>query len=398
MAQGRPSLGLLQGEAVCGAACDIGRVLGHRASLSQAGGRRYGAVMTDTAPITEDFARKAQASLLGWYDAHARDLPWRVGPAQRRAGVRPDPYRVWLSEIMLQQTTVPHATPYFARFTALWPTVEALAAAPADAVLKEWAGLGYYARARNLIACARAVAAAGGFPDDETGLRGLPGVGAYTAAAIAAIAFDAQTCPVDGNVERVLSRLFGLEGDWPAVKKEIGARARALAPADRPGDFAQALMDLGATLCTPKRPDCLICPWSDFCRARAEGSPERYPIKPEKTKKPVRSGIAWWLEDAGEVLLVRRPPTGLLGGMLALPSSEWREGGVDPDAGAPVCAGWTEAGEVRHVFTHFSLRLSVRRAVLTGARPEGIWTPVRAADEGLPTVFAKAARMARASR
>ena len=332
------------------------------------------------------------ARLLAWYDRHARDLPWRVSPAGRAAGKRPDPYRIWLSEIMLQQTTIPHGTPYFHTFTQRWPDVGALANSRDEEVMSAWAGLGYYARARNLLKCAREVVALGGFPETEAELVKLPGIGPYTAGAIAAIAFDQQAAAVDGNVDRVFARLLALKGDWQAEKKVIAAAVRALVPAERPGEFAEALMDLGATVCTPTRPNCLLCPLSDLCAAHAEGVVERYPVKPAKGVARVRQGCAYVLVDGNEVLLVRRPDKGLLGGMLALPSTDWPKTGI-PDAAPPAEADWQSVGDVRHVFTHFALTLSVKRAALNGKRPDGVWTPIRDV-EGLPTVFAKAFRLA----
>jgi A/G-specific adenine glycosylase len=325
--------------------------------------------------------------LLAWFDRSARTLPWRTAP-----GVRRDPYRVWLSEIMLQQTTVPHAAPYFAAFTTRWPTIEALAAARDEDVMQAWAGLGYYARARNLLKCAREVAARGGFPETEAGLRTLPGIGPYTAGAIAALAFGERTPAVDGNAERVFARLLAIKEDWAAAKKRIALLARDLVPEDRPGAFAEALMDLGATICTPRKPNCAICPVAAYCRALAEGEAERYPIKPEKIARPERFGTAYVLRRDGNVWLVRRPPSGLLGGMLALPSSEWSE--TWQDAAAPVDAAWELLGEVRHVFTHFSLKLDVWSAKTPNTElPEGFWTSDDKID-GLPTVFAKAAALA----
>src|SRR3990167_4458874 len=325
--------------------------------------------------------------LLAWFDKSARTLPWRSP-----RGVARDPYKVWLAEIMLQQTTVPHAAPYFAAFTERWPTVEALAAAPDADVMQAWAGLGYYARARNLLKCAREVAALGGFPETEAGLRTLPGIGPYTAGAIAALAFGERTPAVDGNAERVFARLLAMKGDRAAEKKRIGVQARDLVPADRPGDFAEALMDLGATVCTPKKPNCAICPLAELCAAFAEGDPERYPVKPEKVARPVRFGTAYVLRREGQVWLVRRPPSGLLGGMLALPSDNWTES--QEEASPPLKASWMPLGEVRHVFTHFSLRLDVQAAETSKARlPEGFWAP-EAELSGLPTVFAKAVALA----
>ena len=332
------------------------------------------------------------ARILAWYDRHARDLPWRVSPAGRAAGIRPDPYRIWLSEIMLQQTTIPHGTRYFHEFLRRWPDVGALANSRDEAVMAAWAGLGYYARARNLLKCAREVVALGGFPETEAQLVKLPGIGPYTAGAIAAIAFGQQAAAVDGNVDRVFARLLALKGDWPAEKKVIAKAVRALVPEERPGEFAEALMDLGATVCTPTRPNCLVCPLSDLCKARAEGAAERYPLKPAKGAVRGRQGCAYVLVDGSEVLLVRRPDKGLLGGMLALPSTDWPKTGI-PEEAPPAEAKWEQVGDVRHVFTHFALTLRVKRATLNGKRPDGVWTPIRDV-EGLPTVFAKAFRLA----
>ena len=341
--------------------------------------------------MTPEDIRKA---LLGWYDANARELPWRIGPSAHAAGVRADPYRVWLSEVMLQQTTVPHAAPYFLKFTERWPTVGDLAAEDDGEVMAAWAGLGYYARARNLLACARAVADdhAGVFPDTEDGLRALPGLGPYTAAAVGAIAFDLPTNVVDGNVERVMSRLFAVETPLPEAKPQLKALAETLVRDDRPGDWAQALMDLGATICRPKAPLCERCPVSDACAARATGAPKTYPRKARKADLPRRHGVAYLLTRGDEVALVRRPPKGLLGGMLALPTSEWRSTPFDLEdalSAAPVEAAWRAAGEIEHVFTHFSLTLSVYRA--DGDGREVLWRPMSDLD-ALPSVFLKAAK------
>jgi len=313
-----------------------------------------------------------RTALLRWYDASRRTLAWRSDA--------PDPYRVWLSEIMLQQTTVPHATPYFLEFTRRWPTVADLAAARDEEVMAAWAGLGYYARARNLLACARAVASAGRFPDTEDGLRKLPGVGAYTAAAVASIAFGRPANVVDGNVERVMARVFAVETPLPAAKPELTALAARLVADDRPGDWAQALMDLGAMICRPKSPLCERCPVAAFCAARAAGTQEAYPRKLPKAERPRRYGVAYVSLRDGEVALVRRPPKGLLGGMLGLPTSHWTSA---PAAAFP---GGQEMGEIEHVFTHFALTLRVVRT-LDG---EGEWTPVAQARQSLPSVFRKA--------
>jgi len=319
----------------------------------------------------------ASEALLRWFAVDKRRLPWRS-----EVGERPDPYRVWLSEIMLQQTTVPHARPFFETFTRRWPTVEALADAPEEAVMAAWAGLGYYARARNLVACAKAVARdhGGRFPDSEDALRKLPGVGRYTAAAIAAIAFQRRAVVVDANVERVVSRLFAVETPLPAAREEIYRLTETITPAGGSGDFAQAMMDLGSAICTPRSPDCPHCPLRETCRARALGTPERYPVKAKKAAKPRREGLAYWLEHDGDVLLVRRPPSGLLGGMLAFPTEA-----------EPAEARWLEAGAVEHVFTHFALTMKLMCAVAE-TRQDGLWWPVgRLGEAGLPTLFAKLA-------
>ena len=304
--------------------------------------------------------------------------------------MRPDPYHVWLSEIMLQQTTVAAVAPYFARFTARFPTVCDLAAAADDEVLGMWAGLGYYARARNLIACARAVAARGGFPASVEGLRQLPGIGAYTASAVAAIAFGVPTVPVDGNVERVAARVFAIEDPLPGAKPLLAAAAADLGAQDAaraaPADFAQGLFDLGATVCTPRAPSCMICPWRGDCAAHVRGIAADLPRRAPKPRRPVRYGTAFLLvDDAGRIGLRRRPPKGLLGGMLELPGSDWAS--AMPVAEAPVAAAWREAGEIRHVFTHFELRLSVRAACVARLPGDLIAAPTEAA---LPTVMRKA--------
>lgn len=338
------------------------------------------------------------ARLLDWYDAHHRDLPWRITPAQQRVGVAADPYKVWLSEVMLQQTTVEAVKAYFAKFIALWPTVETLADADANDVMKAWAGLGYYSRARNLKKCAEIVALqhGGQFPDTEAGLRALPGVGAYTAAAIAAIAFNRPAAVMDGNVERVLGRFYAITTPLPAAKPEMRARLEPLVPADRPGDFAQATMDLGATICTPKRPSCMLCPLNADCAALAGGDPELYPVKAAKADKPVRRGAAFVaIRPDGAVLLHRRPETGLLGGMSGLPTSDWnsrRDGEVGTNA-APFPANWQPSGTVSHVFTHFELRLDVFLAETDPRDPPHAMFWSNAQDlpgEALPTLFKKA--------
>ena len=333
-------------------------------------------------------------ALLEWYDANARIMPWRVGPLDRQAGLRPDPYAVWLSEVMLQQTTVAAVKGYFLRFMSRWPTVRDLAAAEDADVMGEWAGLGYYARARNLLKCARAVVAdhGGAFPGSRQALLGLPGIGPYTAAAISAIAFDEVSTVVDGNVERVMARLFCVETPLPTAKAELTELAERLTPATRPGDYAQAVMDLGATICTPKSPACGICPLMQGCTARAAGVQAELPRKLPKKAKPTRLGIAYLARrEDGAWLLERRPDKGLLGGMLGWPGSEWGEEALELP---PMQADWHDpGGEVRHTFTHFHLRLALRVAEV----PMGVTPKVgrflarsefRPSD--LPTVMRKA--------
>lgn len=348
-----------------------------------------------------DASSDIAALLLDWYDGHARDLPWRAPPGTPAT----EPYRVWLSEVMLQQTTVAAVKDYFARFTARWPTVEALASAADEDVMAAWAGLGYYARARNLLACAREVAALGGFPDTEEGLRALPGLGAYTAAAVAAIAFGRRAVVVDANVERVVSRLFAIEAPLPGSRPAIRAQADAITPDVRAGDFAQAMMDLGATICTSRAPRCLLCPIAAPCTGRRSGEPARFPVKAAKKAKATRQGRAFWIErDAergeSEVWLVRRPGTGMLGGMRALPDDGWAAR-ADGDGAGPLAGPWQSAGKVDHVFTHFALELNLAVYLGNGfaGLEDGEWWPLDRLDEaGLPTLFAKAARLALAEK
>jgi A/G-specific adenine glycosylase len=321
----------------------------------------------------------ASNALLRWYVVDKRRLPWRA-----EGDEPPDPYRVWLSEIMLQQTMVAHAGPYFEKFAARWPSVTALAAAPEGEVMGAWAGLGYYARARNLIACARTVANdyGGRFPDSEIELRRLPGIGRYTAAAVAAIAFGRRAVVVDANVERVVSRLFAVEAPLPGARARIYDLAASITPDERAGDFAQAMMDLGATICTPRSPECSRCPLASICEARLLGRQEEFPVKAAKPPKPKRQGTAYWLEHDDHVLLIRRPAKGLLGGMLALPTEA---------EGAPAQAQWREAGAVDHVFTHFALNMRLLCATAE-RREEGLWWPIdRLAEAGLPSLFARLA-------
>lgn len=332
-----------------------------------------------TSASDDDIASDFAPRLLAWYDRAARVLPWRIAPG---SGETPDPYRVWLAEVMLQQTTVAAVAGYFVRFTERWPTVANLAAADDADVMAAWAGLGYYARARNLLACARAVIAdhGGRFPDTETALRALPGIGDYTAASVAAIAFGRAAIVVDANVERVVARHRLIETPLPLAKRAIRAALVPLVPAGRPGDFAQALMDLGATVCTPRNPACGICPLAGDCRSRGRPDIERLPVKPAKRGKPHRHGVAWWIEEAGRVWLVRRPAKGMLGSMRALPGGDWSD--VPP----------AESGIARvdHSFTHFDLTLTLVRREASLAAAEGEWWPISELDAaGLPTLYRK---------
>lgn len=338
------------------------------------------------------------AHLLDWYDVHARKMPWRVGPGARLQGERPDPYRVWMSEIMLQQTTVATVRDYFHRFTARWPTVRDLAAAEDADVMGEWAGLGYYARARNLLKCARAVVAdhGGTFPADHNALLKLPGIGPYTAAAVSSIAFDLPHTVLDGNVERVMARLYDIHTPLPAAKPELMARAEALTPTHRPGDYAQAVMDLGATICSPKSPACGICPWRTPCAARQAGTAADLPRKTPKKPTPVRHGTVYLVRRSdGAWLLETRPDKGLLGGMLGWPGSEWVDiADPRPQGTPPVEADWTTiTGEVRHTFTHFHLILTVLIAQVpqdTTPNAGQFIEKTRFRPSDLPTVMRKA--------
>ncbi len=332
-------------------------------------------------------------ALLAWYDRHARTLPWRSPPGTTAA----DPYRVWLSEIMLQQTTVAAVKPRFAAWVARWGDIASLAAAEEAEVMAAWAGLGYYARARNLIACARTIMTehGGRFPETEGELRRLPGLGDYTAAAVAAIAFGQQATVVDANVERVVARLFALATPLPVGRGEIRRLAETITPVARAGDFAQAMMDLGATICTPRAPRCLLCPLRAGCAGFASGTPTAFPRKAAKPIRPVRHGTIFWLTRDDNVLLIRRPARGLLGGMRALPTGEWTD--APPGlAGAPAAVDWQWADQaIVHIFTHFRLecRLAEGRLTAQDSVTDGEWWPI--ADltaAGLPGVFVKAAR------
>jgi A/G-specific adenine glycosylase len=350
-------------------------------------------------PIPEHEAPPSHlsADLLAWYERHARILPWRVGPAERSRGLRPDPYRVWLSEIMLQQTTVKAVAPFFQKFLARWPTIHALAAADESDIMAAWAGLGYYSRARNLIAAARTVAAGatGRLPRTAAELAQLPGVGVYTSAAIAALAFAEPVAVVDGNVERVIARLFAIETPLPAAKSLIRNKLQPLVPQDRPGEFAEALMDLGATICSPSRPACALCPWFQPCIARQQGRQAEYPMKAARKARPTRYGTAFVARRAdGAILLRRRPPKGLLGGMSEVPGDQWQEGSPG-SAAAPLEADWTAgSAAVEHTFTHFHLKLTVQHADVGEDTPPpgGHWwaSAGTLSDQALPSVMKKA--------
>lgn len=342
--------------------------------------------------------RESATALLHWYDQNRRDLPWRAEP-----GAKPDPYRVWLSEIMLQQTTAATVAPYYRRFLARFPDVFALASTNRDTVLAAWQGLGYYARARNLHACARVIASefGGKFPDSEAELRRLPGIGPYSAAAIAAIAFDRQASAVDGNVERVIARLFAVDTPLPAAKPEIRRLAASLVPPERPGDYAQAVMDLGAGVCTPRNPSCGICPWRGICRARALGIAGTLPRRAPKPARPRRHAVAFVLTRAdGAVLLRQRAETGLLGGMMEVPTTPWRAkrwGMAEAAAHAPGRGRWRRVpGLVAHAFTHFRFEVAVMTRECRELRPkDGRWVrPKDLARVALPTVMKKIVRHA----
>jgi A/G-specific adenine glycosylase len=340
----------------------------------------------------------AAKRLLSWYDRHHRDLPWRISPPMARDGVVADPYHVWLSEVMLQQTTVQAVKPYFQKFLALWPKVTDLASADTEEVMKAWAGLGYYARARNLKKCAEAVARdhSGVFPDTEDGLKALPGIGDYTAAAVSAIAFNRQSAVLDGNVERVISRLHAIETPLPSAKPQMRALVAEMTPADRPGDFAQGMMDLGATICTPKRPACALCPLNGDCLALKTADPETFPRKAPKKDKPLRVGAAFVASRIdGAVYLQKRGETGLLGGMTEVPGTPWtsRIDGDNTISAQPFAAPWEPCGTITHIFTHFELRLSIYRAKVANENKtgNGWWEPLASLEaQALPTVMKKA--------
>ncbi len=343
----------------------------------------------------------AASELLAWYDANARAMPWRVPPKDRLAGVQPDPYRVWLSEVMLQQTTVAAVRSYFENFTTLWPRVQDLAAAEDGDVMAAWAGLGYYARARNLLKCARVVSneLSGVFPRNRVDLQALPGIGPYTSAAISAIAYDLPETVVDGNVERVMARLHAVETPLPGAKTELTQLAEKLTPAKRAGCYAQAVMDLGATICTPKKPACSLCPWRKNCAGFRLGKTQDLPRKDPKKAKPIRRGTAYVARrHDGSWLLERRESKGLLGGMLGWPGTDWSE---NPSPKPPMDANWQPTGvDVRHTFTHFHLVLQVETALVDGGAvsPVGEFLPNTAfRPTDLPTVMRKVFDVARVS-
>ncbi|RUT31154.1 A/G-specific adenine glycosylase [Arsenicitalea aurantiaca] len=348
--------------------------------------------MTDPAPIQNSPVPLDASAVLAWYDRHARALPWRVPPRDRARGVAPDPYRIWLSEVMLQQTTIAAVIRYYERFTTLWPTVEDLASAPLDAVLVEWAGLGYYARARNLHACAEAVVArhGGRFPQTAAVLASLPGIGAYTSAAIAAIAEDEPIAVVDGNVERLLARYLALPVPVREAKDLIRAQVQAAVPS-RSGDFAQALMDLGATICAPKKALCMLCPLQSGCAGTRTGNPLAFPVRAPKPERPTRYGHAYViLDETGDVYLRARADKGLLAKMTETPTGQWEGQPGEPDY--PFPASWRHRGQIVHVFTHFRLELEVWSATATdpAALAEGWWVNRAELDsEALPSVFRK---------
>ena len=344
-------------------------------------------------PKTFPHAETFHSRILSWYDENARDLPWRIGPAERARGVRPNPYHVWLSEIMLQQTTIPHATRYFLDFVERWPRVQDLAAAERDDVMAAWAGLGYYSRARNLYACAQLVAEMEGFPETASELIKLPGIGPYTSGAIAAIAFDEPAAAVDGNVERVMSRFLAIEKPIGDAKADIRKCVEGVVPQKRAGDFAQAMMDLGATVCTPRNPSCEACPLQADCRAFKAGRQTDFPVRAKKTPKPTRYGAVSVFVKDGELAIVRRPETGLLAGMMGLPTSDWIT--LGEDLKTPVLSQGEGAviGRVEHVFTHFRLWLDVTTDKIDDAK-EIIWIPFESwKSAGLPSVFQKAVKL-----
>lgn len=349
---------------------------------------------------------KAAKALLDWYDRHSRALPWRVSPDDGKSGQRADPYHVWLSEIMLQQTTVKTVGPYFLKFISAWPTLADLAAADTDDIMKAWAGLGYYSRARNLKKCAEVLVCDyhGQFPENAASLEKMPGIGAYTSAAIASIAFDEPVAVVDGNIERVVSRLHAIEEPLPNSKKAIKALVAGMTPTQRPGDFAQAMMDLGATICSPRRPACSLCPFVDICAVAHASDADTYPRKAPKKEKPTRYGAAFALfREDGSVLMRKRPEKGLLAGMAEIPTGTWTENRdtLEDYSAAPVVRAWTRAPElVPHTFTHFHLRLAVYHGVTTGAELPGTWwSPLADQDgEALPTLMRKVLSVAHDNR
>jgi len=338
-----------------------------------------------------------QIELLAWYDHYGRSLPWRIRPEDKLAGKKVDPYAVWLSEIMLQQTTIAHATPYWEKFIFEFPTVIDLADSNRDKIMAMWSGLGYYARARNLHKCAQLIRDqyGGFFPKHEFELLKLPGIGPYAAAAIAAICFDEPTNIVDSNVERVISRIFKIEDPLPKYRNIYRIKAGVLAPTDRPGDYGQALMDLGSTICTPKAPKCSDCPWLDECAAQTDGSQIQYPKKIKKKKLPVRYGAVFILSNNDSVFLRQRPDSGLLGGMMGFPGTTWSENKSLSIQSAPAAKNWEKCPElVFHTFSHFKLELEVYRAYGKADDNQGIWADLNTIETyALPTVMLKALKI-----
>jgi A/G-specific adenine glycosylase len=336
--------------------------------------------------ISQNNFHETRGKILSWYDKHRRELPWRA-----KAGETPDPYHVWLSEIMLQQTTVQAVAPYYYKFLDHYPTIHDLASAPQEQVMADWAGLGYYARARNLHKCAQIISNqhSGIFPQTHAELLKLPGIGDYTAAAIATIAFNQQAVVMDGNIERIISRLCTIEDELPKAKPIYKQHLAPLFDTGRPGDMAQALMDIGATICTPKNPKCMLCPLITDCSSCTKGTQETYPRKAPKKARPKKQGYIYWIEnDRGEILIHRRPEKGLLGGMIALPTSEWSDKATHAKF---ITAPKTLGTSIRHVFTHFDLELKLVKAKVTKTPSEHLWLPPTL--KGLPTVFNKAYKL-----
>ena len=354
-------------------------------------------IITHLSDIKVEPSSTITAGLLAWYDQHGRKFPWRISPERIKDREQPNPYHVWLSEIMLQQTQAATVCGYFEKFIKTWPDLDALFAASSEEILKAWAGLGYYARARNLIKCANMVIHhyGGKFPDTQHELKKLPGIGEYTSAAIAAIAFGEPVAVIDGNVERVITRLYRIKIPLPQAKPEIGRKVKFLVSAKRSGDFAQAMMDLGATICSPRKPDCPFCPLREHCASVNYSDVERFPHKPAKLKKPLREGAVFVAVACdGSILLQKRPDRGLLASMSEVPTTNWnsRRNGETGVEGAPFKAQWIPCGQVHHIFTHFRLVLYVFRADIdkTLAKNGQWWSPGHVLPtEALPKLMKK---------